>query len=74
MKSSERLDSWKEISVYVCRSVGTCMRWAKEFGLPIYHISEKTSRSRVFAFKSEIDQWFKEKPKIIIGKELLPPK
>jgi hypothetical protein len=28
---------------------------------PVYRIDKKSKRSRVFAYKSEIDQWFKKR-------------
>jgi hypothetical protein len=59
--SKDRLDSWKEIAAYVNRDVGTCIRWEKKLGLPVYRIDKNSSRSRVFAYKKEIDQWFRDK-------------
>lgn len=53
-----RLDSWKSIALYLKRDVKTCMQWAKSYGLPVYRIDENSKRSRVFAFESEIDEWF----------------
>ena len=63
MKSEDRLDSWKEIADHVGRNVGTCIKWARYLGLPVYRIDKKSPRSRVFAYKSEIDLWFKHKKK-----------
>jgi hypothetical protein len=62
-KPKDRLDSWKEIADYIGRNVGTCIKWTKYLDLPVYRIDKKSSRSRVFAFKSEIDQWFKNRKK-----------
>jgi len=59
LKNKERLDSWKEIANYIGREIRTRIRWHKKLGLPIYRINKKSSRSRVFAYKKEIDQWFK---------------
>jgi predicted DNA-binding transcriptional regulator AlpA len=61
MNEKERLDSWKEIANYVGREARTCHKWQNELNFPVYSINKKSSRSRVFAFKSEIDQWFKER-------------
>ncbi|MBP1768971.1 MAG: domain protein beta Propeller [Candidatus Aminicenantes bacterium] len=58
MEQIERLDSWKEISEYVRRDVGTCIKWARCYGLPVHHIDKESPRSRVFAFKTELDDWF----------------
>ncbi len=66
MKNSHILDSWKEIANYLKRDVRTCQRWEKHFGLPVHRL-EDSSRSRVFAYKEEIDKWLELKlgqPKI----------
>jgi len=52
----DRLDSWKEIAVYLGREVRTAQRWEKREGLPVHrHIHAKASS--VYAFKHEIDTW-----------------
>jgi TolB-like protein len=61
MKSREILHSWKEISAYLDREIRTCHRWEDELGLPIHRIDENSPRSKVFAYKSEIDEWLKER-------------
>jgi hypothetical protein len=61
VSDGNRLDSWKEISKYINRGIRTCQRWEKELGLPVYRIDKISISSRVFAYKSEIDHWFKEK-------------
>lgn len=61
LENKEILDSWKEISTYLGRDIRTCFRWEKELGLPINRIDSASSRSKVFAYRSEIDQWLKEK-------------
>lgn len=61
MAYRDRLDSWKEIADYVNREIKTCLRWEKEFGLPVYRIDKESSRSRVFSYRTEIDHWFKER-------------
>ena len=53
---TERLDSWKEIAVYLKRSVRTVHRWEKEEGLPVHRQLHKDLGS-VFAFKHELDTW-----------------
>jgi Tol biopolymer transport system component len=52
----ERLESWKEIAVYLNRSVRTLHRWEKEEGLPVHRQLHKELGS-VFAYKSEVDAW-----------------
>ncbi len=63
MKSSEILDSWKDIARYLERDIKTCYRWEKELGLPVHRIDDTSSRSNVFAYKSEIDQWLQDRAK-----------
>jgi len=69
LKNKEILDSWKEISTYLERDVRTCCRWEKELGLPVHRIDDKSPRSKVFAYTSEIDDWLKEKAKGKIKKK-----
>lgn len=61
MEKKDILHSWKEISNYLDRNIRTCLRWEAELGLPVNRIDKDSSRSKVFAYKSEIDQWLKEK-------------
>lgn len=61
MRNREILDSWKDISDYLDRDIRTCARWEKELGLPVYRFDKDSLRSKVFAYKSEIDEWLKEK-------------
>jgi len=59
MEGNNILQSWKEISSYLKRSVKTCRHWARELGLPIHHL-EDSPKARVFAYKVEIDRWMTE--------------
>jgi hypothetical protein len=55
-----RLDSWKQIAVYLDRQVRTVQRWEKCEGLPVhrqFHVKAGT----VCAFKHEIDSWLKNR-------------
>ena len=54
---SERLDSWKEIAVYLRRSVRTVQRWESEAGLPV-HRHPHGKVGSVWATKEEIDSWW----------------
>jgi Tol biopolymer transport system component len=54
--TGDRLDSWKEIAVYLSRSVRTLHRWEKHEGLPVHRQLHKDLGS-VFAYKSELDAW-----------------
>ena len=55
---SEILRSWKEIAHHTGTSIRTLQRWEKEFRLPIRRIATKKG-SVVFAFKSDLDTWFR---------------
>lgn len=56
VSARERLESWKEIAVYLKRSVRTLHRWEKEEGLPVHRQLHKDLGS-VFAYKNELDAW-----------------
>lgn len=61
MEEKDILNSWKEISNYLDRNIRTVIRWEKELGLPIHKIDRGTEQLKIFAYKSEIDEWLKEK-------------
>ena len=61
MEQKDILNSWKEISGYMDRNVRTCQRWEIELALPVHRIDKNSRHSKVFAYKSEIDQWLEEK-------------
>jgi anti-sigma-K factor RskA len=50
------LSSWKEIAAYLDMDERTCRRWEKKFDLPIHRL-DKTPKSRVFAYREELDGW-----------------
>lgn len=54
-----KLSSWKEITKYLGYSERTCRRLEKENGLPIYRL-DGGANSRVFAYKPELDAWFRQ--------------
>lgn len=65
----ELLESWKEIATYLGKGVRTVVRWEKTEGLPVHrHLHER--RSSVFAYKSEIDTWWRQRRAIL---EETPP-
>jgi hypothetical protein len=51
-----RLDTWKEIAVYLNREVRTVQRWEKREGLPVHGHFHAKGRT-VYALKEEIDVW-----------------
>jgi len=60
MEERHRLESWKEIALYLKRSTGTCHRWEAELELPVHRL-DGTPRARVFAYTDELDRWMAEK-------------
>src|SRR3984885_4899962 len=52
----DRLDSWKEIAVYLNRDVTTVQRWEKREGMPVHrHLHERIGS--VYASREELDAW-----------------
>jgi hypothetical protein len=58
--SPDRLNSWKEIALYLKRQVRTVQHWEKREGLPVHrHFHNK--QGTIFAFRSEIEAWGKRR-------------
>jgi TolB-like protein/Tfp pilus assembly protein PilF len=56
----KRLDSWKEIAVYLNRDVTTVQRWEKREGMPVHrHVHGK--RGSVYALPEELDDWIRRR-------------
>lgn len=55
-RSSERLDSWKEIAAYLNRDVTTAQRWEKREGMPVHRHAHERLGS-VYAYRAELDAW-----------------
>src|SRR6266702_4273741 len=55
-----KLVSWKEIASYLGREVRTVQRWERTEGLPV-HRHEHQKKSTVYAYTSELDEWFKNR-------------
>ena len=51
-----RLESWKEIAVYLNRGVRTVRRWETDEGLPVHRLAHR-KQGTVFAYPSELDSW-----------------
>ena len=54
--STDVLNSWKEIAVYLHRGIRTVQRWERDLDLPVHRIG-KGKRSPVFAKTSELNFW-----------------
>ena len=53
---SNRLDSWKEIAVYLQRSIRCVQRWERLEGLPVRRHQHRRGAT-VYAFAVELDAW-----------------
>src|SRR3954470_21237272 len=52
----DRLDSWKEIAVYLHRDVTTVQRWEGQEGMPVHrHLHGKMGS--VYASRADLDAW-----------------
>ncbi len=56
----KKLDSWGEIASYLGREVRTVQRWERTEDLPV-HRHEDQKKSTVYAYTSELDEWFKNR-------------
>lgn len=56
--SEDRLNSWKEIAAYLKCSERTVRRWERE-GMPVHRHVHK-SKAAIYAFKAEVDAWWRE--------------
>lgn len=56
----QRLDSWKEIAVFLKRGVRTVQRWERSEGLPVHRHKHVTLGS-VYAFQSEVAAWWESR-------------
>jgi hypothetical protein len=54
--TEDRLDSWKDIAVYLKRDVSTVQRWEQRETMPV-HRHQHDRRGSVYAFRSELDVW-----------------
>jgi hypothetical protein len=68
----DRLNSWKEISAYLGREIRTCYRWAIELGLPVRRIDSASARSRVFAFRDDLDKWLRDRDPYSASSTVVP--
>jgi Tol biopolymer transport system component len=58
--SGDRLNSWKKIASYLKRDVSTVQRWERREAMPVHrHLHDK--RGSVFAFRSELDEWWESR-------------
>jgi len=62
---ARRLDSWKDIAIYLKKDVRTVIRWEKTRALPVHRIPGG-QRNVVFAYQHELDAW-------LIGQDVKVP-
>jgi hypothetical protein len=60
LRSSNTLQSWKEIATYLQRGVRTAQRWERDAGLPVRR-PRGGDRGPVFAFPEELDAWMRSR-------------
>ena len=60
LENKNVLRSWKEIAAYLGVDVRTCYRWENDRGMPVHRAVNGEKKSPVFAYKEELDAWFKE--------------
>ena len=59
LSKDDLLRSWKDISAYLGCDVRTCHRWEDQRGMPVHRAEGAETRSPVFAYKHELDAWFR---------------
>src|SRR5215469_18189363 len=61
-KPEDILDGWKAIAEYLRLTERTVQRWEKSRGLPVRRFKGDShdEQPRVFAYKAEIDAWWKQ--------------
>ena len=69
--SEGRLDSWKEIAVYLRRDISTLHRWEKTEGLPV-HRHRHSQLPTVYAYRSELDEWWNNRQASLNGQGKKP--
>jgi hypothetical protein len=69
-RSSDVLNSWKEIAVYLDRSVRSVQRWENDCGLPVRRINPASEKSPVIASRVELDEWIRSRKRQPVSKNL----
>jgi len=58
--TEDRLGSWKAIAAFLKRDITTVQRWERREGMPV-HRHQHDKRGSVYAFRSELDAWMKDR-------------
>jgi hypothetical protein len=70
-RGGDRLDSWKEIAVYLKRGARTVQRWEREEGLPVHRLVHGKLGS-VYAYRPELDAWWRSREAELANEPPLP--
>lgn len=68
----QRLESWKEIAVYLARSERTVRRWEENEGLPVRRL-QHDRRSSVYAYAAELDAWRESRRQLVEAEPIAVP-
>ena len=52
----DRLESWKEVALFLNRSVRTVRRWEEKESLPVHRLHHD-KRGSIYAYRWELDEW-----------------
>ena len=64
LETAQRLESWKEIAVFLKRGVRTVQRWEEIEWLPVHrHLHGRGGT--VFAYKTEIREWWEQRQSVV---------
>jgi len=64
-----KLEGWGEIALYLRREIRTVQRWERNLGLPIHRLPVGRQNA-VYAYPSELDQWYREREAKIKAEEI----
>ena len=70
-RGGDRLDSWKEIALYLKRGARTVQRWEREEGLPVHRLLHGKLGS-VYAYQPELDAWWSSREAELANEPPLP--
>ncbi len=69
---AERLESWKEIALYLNRSGRTVRRWEEKEGLPVHRL-QHDKRGSAYAYRAELDAWRESRRQLMQVDSPQPP-
>lgn len=67
-QAEQRIESWGEIATYLRREIRTVQRWERNLGLPVHRLTVGKTSS-VYAFRSELDRWYREREPRLLNDE-----